>query len=67
MLQSEATAAAPRRTTSSSSWRFATSGRTVEYVLYPEEFHVVQASGRIDRRVDRMTRMLAWFERFLVR
>lgn len=42
-------------------------GRTVEFVLYPEEFHVVQASGRIDRRVDRMSRMLAWFERYLVR
>ncbi len=40
-------------------------GRTVEYVLYPEEYHVVQATGRIDRRVDRMERMLAWFDRFL--
>jgi dipeptidyl aminopeptidase/acylaminoacyl peptidase len=41
-------------------------GRTVEFVLYPDEYHVVQASGRIDRRVDRMTRMLDWFERFLL-
>ena len=41
-------------------------GRTVELVLYPEEYHVVQASGRIDRRVDRMTRMLDWFERFVL-
>jgi dipeptidyl aminopeptidase/acylaminoacyl peptidase len=41
-------------------------GRTVEYVLYPEEFHVIQATGRIDRRVDRMTRMLAWLERFVL-
>ena len=40
-------------------------GRTVEYVLYPEEYHVVQAAGRIDRRIDRMTRMLAWFDRFV--
>ena len=40
-------------------------GRMVEYVLYPEEYHVVQATGRIDRRVDRMERMLAWFDRFL--
>ncbi|HYO42452.1 MAG TPA: prolyl oligopeptidase family serine peptidase [Candidatus Limnocylindrales bacterium] len=36
--------------------------RTVEYVVYPEEFHGIQATGRIDRRVDRMTRMLAWFD-----
>jgi dipeptidyl aminopeptidase/acylaminoacyl peptidase len=40
-------------------------GRTVEYVLYPDEFHVVQATGRIDRRIDRMTRMLDWFDRFM--
>lgn len=40
-------------------------GRTVEYVLYPEEYHVVQATGRIDRRIDRMERMLDWFDRFL--
>ena len=41
-------------------------GRTVEYVLYPDEFHVIQATGRIDRRVDRMTRMLNWLERFVL-
>jgi len=40
-------------------------GREVEYVLYPEEFHVIQATGRIDRRIDRMTRILDWFDRFL--
>jgi len=40
-------------------------GRTVEYVLYPEEYHVYQATGRVDRRIDRMTRMLDWFDRFL--
>jgi dipeptidyl aminopeptidase/acylaminoacyl peptidase len=40
-------------------------GRTVEYVLFPDEYHVVQATGRIDRRVDRMQRMLAWFDRFV--
>ena len=38
---------------------------TVEYVLYPEEYHGIQATGRIDRRIDRMTRMLDWFDRFL--
>ena len=40
-------------------------GRPVEFVLYPEEFHVYQASGRPDRRIDRMTRMLDWFDRYL--
>ena len=40
-------------------------GRTVEMVLYPDEFHVYQASGRPDRRIDRMTRILDWFDRYL--
>jgi dipeptidyl aminopeptidase/acylaminoacyl peptidase len=40
-------------------------GRTVEYVLYPEESHVFSSSGRPDRRIDRMTTMLDWFDRFL--
>jgi len=40
-------------------------GRRVEYVLYPEEYHVYQASGRPDRRIDRMTRVLDWFDRFV--
>jgi dipeptidyl aminopeptidase/acylaminoacyl peptidase len=39
--------------------------RTVEFILYPEEYHVIQATGRIDRRIDRMTRMLDWFDRNL--
>jgi dipeptidyl aminopeptidase/acylaminoacyl peptidase len=42
-------------------------GRTVEYVLYPEEYHVYQAAGRVDRRIDRMTRMLDWFDGYLGR
>ena len=36
--------------------------RSVEYIVYPEEFHGIQATGRIDRRIDRMTRMLDWFD-----
>jgi dipeptidyl aminopeptidase/acylaminoacyl peptidase len=40
-------------------------GRTVEYVLYPDESHVYASAGRPDRRIDRMTRMLDWFDRFL--
>lgn len=42
-------------------------GREVEYVLYPEEFHVVQATGRPDRRIDRMSRVLDWFDRHIPR
>jgi dipeptidyl aminopeptidase/acylaminoacyl peptidase len=40
-------------------------GRTVEYVLYPDEYHVFAAAGRPDRRIDRMTRVLDWFDRYL--
>jgi dipeptidyl aminopeptidase/acylaminoacyl peptidase len=40
-------------------------GRTVEYVLYPEESHELQAIGRPDRRVDRLRRVLDWFGRHL--
>ena len=39
--------------------------RTVEYVLYPDEYHVYATTGRPDRRIDRMTRMLDWFDRHL--
>ena len=39
--------------------------RTVEYVVYPEEYHGIQATGRIDRRIDRMSRVLDWFDRYL--
>lgn len=40
-------------------------GREVEYVLYPEESHVYASAGRPDRRIDRMTRMIDWFDRHL--
>jgi dipeptidyl aminopeptidase/acylaminoacyl peptidase len=40
-------------------------GRTVEYVLYPNESHIYAVVGRPDRRIDRMTRMLDWFDRHL--
>jgi dipeptidyl aminopeptidase/acylaminoacyl peptidase len=39
--------------------------REVEYVLYPDEFHTFATTGRPDRRIDRMTRMLDWFDRHL--
>ena len=38
-------------------------GREVEYILYPEEHHEMKSSGRPDRRIDRMERILAWFDR----
>lgn len=40
-------------------------GRTVEYVLYPEEYHVFASAGRPDRRIDRNRRVLDWFDRYL--
>jgi dipeptidyl aminopeptidase/acylaminoacyl peptidase len=39
--------------------------RTVEYVLYPEESHTYASAGRPDRRIDRMNRLLDWFDRYL--
>jgi dipeptidyl aminopeptidase/acylaminoacyl peptidase len=39
--------------------------RVVEYVLYPGESHVYASAGRPDRRIDRMTRLLDWFDRYL--
>lgn len=39
--------------------------REVEYVLYPDESHVYASSGRPDRRIDRMDRVLAWFDTHL--
>lgn len=41
-------------------------GRTVEYVLYPESYHTFAYSGRPDRRIDRMQRVLDWFARYLL-
>jgi dipeptidyl aminopeptidase/acylaminoacyl peptidase len=38
-------------------------GREVEYVLYPEESHVMQGIGRPDRRIDMLERTVAWFAR----
>jgi dipeptidyl aminopeptidase/acylaminoacyl peptidase len=38
-------------------------GRDVEYVLYPDEHHEMKNTGRVDRRIDRMERIRAWFDR----
>jgi dipeptidyl aminopeptidase/acylaminoacyl peptidase len=40
-------------------------GREVEYVLYPESWHTYAITGRVDRRIDRNERVLAWFDRHL--
>jgi dipeptidyl aminopeptidase/acylaminoacyl peptidase len=65
MLQSEADLRCPTSDTEQLFVALRWLGREVEYVLYPEEWHEVQATGRIDRRIDRMTRMLEWFDRYL--
>jgi dipeptidyl aminopeptidase/acylaminoacyl peptidase len=40
-------------------------GRPVEMVRYPGESHLMFASGRPDRRVDRLERIVGWFEQHL--
>jgi len=40
-------------------------GREVEYILYPDEHHEMKNHGRPDRRIDRLERILAWFDRHL--
>ena len=35
--------------------------RTVEYVLYPDESHLMQSIGRPDRRIDMLERTERWF------
>ena len=34
-------------------------------MLYPEEHHELKNYGRPDRRIDRMDRVLTWFDRNL--
>ena len=42
-----------------------TLGREVEMIRYPEESHVMLAIGRPDRRVDRIERIVGWFQKHL--
>ncbi len=65
MLQSEADRRCPTSDNEQLFVALRWLGKEVEYVLYPEEYHVIQATGRIDRRIDRMTRVLDWFDRFI--
>lgn len=40
-------------------------GREVEMVRYPDESHIMLMGGRPDRRVDRLERIVGWFEKHL--
>ncbi|MGZ8563735.1 MAG: S9 family peptidase, partial [Candidatus Limnocylindria bacterium] len=40
-------------------------GREAEYIVYPEEHHELKSIGRPDRRIDRMERILGWFDRWV--
>ncbi|GIH26802.1 peptidase [Acrocarpospora phusangensis] len=40
--------------------------RTVEYVLYPDSDHSLAHTARLDRRIDRAERMIAWFRTHLL-
>jgi dipeptidyl aminopeptidase/acylaminoacyl peptidase len=40
-------------------------GRETELILYPDEHHGMRSTGRPDRRIDRMERILAWFDRYV--
>ena len=40
-------------------------GKTAEFVLFPEESHDMSRSGRPDRRLERLGRIVAWFDRWL--
>lgn len=63
MLQGEADLRCPPADNEQLFTALRTLGREVEYVLYPDEFHTFSVTGRPDRRIDRMTRMLDWFDR----
>lgn len=62
MLQGEADRRCPPADTEQLFIALRWLGREVEYVLYPDEYHVYASTGRPDRRIDRHTRMLAWFD-----
>jgi dipeptidyl aminopeptidase/acylaminoacyl peptidase len=40
-------------------------GKTAEFVLFPEESHDMSRSGRSDRRLERLGRIVGWFDRWL--
>ncbi len=40
-------------------------GKTVELVRFPEESHDLSRGGRPDRRIERLKRIVAWYEKYL--
>lgn len=42
-------------------------GRKVEFIRFPEEPHGLSRCGRPDRRVERLHRIIGWFEKYLKR
>ena len=64
MLQGEADLRCPAADNEQLFTALRVRGREVEYVLYPEETHVMQSLGRPDRRIDMFERTVAWLERF---
>ena len=65
LLQSEGDLRCPAGQTELAFMMMRRLGQTVEMVRYPDEFHLLLGSGRPDRRVDRIDRMVDWFERYL--
>jgi dipeptidyl aminopeptidase/acylaminoacyl peptidase len=65
LLQAEGDLRCPAGQTDIAFTMLRTLGRTVEMVRYPDEFHVMMETGRPDRRVDRLERIVDWFERYL--
>lgn len=39
--------------------------KEVAFIRYPEESHGLSRSGRPDRRIDRLKKIIAWFDRYL--
>jgi dipeptidyl aminopeptidase/acylaminoacyl peptidase len=65
LLQAEGDLRCPAGQTDIAFTLLRTLGQTVEMVRYPDEFHLTLAIGRPDRRVDRIERIVDWFERYL--
>jgi len=40
-------------------------GKPVEYVRYPDEGHELSRSGAVHRRIDRIGRIMEFFERYV--
>ena len=40
-------------------------GKTAEFVRFPEESHDLSRSGRPDRRLLRLGKIVGWFDRYL--